>query len=127
MADPTTEPVQLDALSPTGPYRARNRLTVTDVAGTPVAELSQVPRLYVNRAIGALRAAPALTADERAAALAEAGRAFATATVAGTTVEEYERLVSRVSGMPLPGVRAATLRTAQAAAEAHRSDALRPP
>ncbi|ASU85831.1 aldehyde dehydrogenase [Nocardiopsis gilva YIM 90087] len=116
-----SEPIQLDALGPTGPYRARSRLTVTDVAGQPIAELSQVPRLYVNRTIGALRKGPTLSADQRAAALAEAGRAFASSTIAGMSVEEYEHYVSRVAGMPLAGVRTATQRTAQAAVEAYRS------
>ncbi|GAA2003617.1 aldehyde dehydrogenase family protein [Nocardiopsis rhodophaea] len=116
-----SEPIQLDALGPTGPYRARSRLTVTDVAGQPIAELSQVPRLYVNRTIAALRKGPTLSADQRAAALAEAGRAFASSTIAGMSLAEYEHQVSRVAGMPLAGVRAATQRTAEAAAEAYRS------
>jgi hypothetical protein len=40
----------IDALGPHGAYRARNRVTVHDVAGSPLAELSVVPSLFVTRA-----------------------------------------------------------------------------
>lgn len=51
--------IVLDALGPGGAYQARRRITVPDVAGTPVAELSMVPKLYVVRAMSALRRARA--------------------------------------------------------------------
>ncbi|WP_329302363.1 aldehyde dehydrogenase family protein [Streptomyces sp. NBC_00659] len=98
----------LAALGPRGPYRARNRLTVTDVRGEAAAELSMVPSLFVNRSLAALRSAAPLGPDERAAALRRAADLFSTGTVAGRTVAEYEHDVSRVGGIPIQVVRVAT-------------------
>lgn len=100
--------ITLDALGPDGPYRARNRVPVTDVAGTPVAELSVVPPLFVTRAMSALRAARSLPPAGRVAAIADAIDLFATGTVAGLSVGDYEYLASRVGGVPISVVRAAT-------------------
>jgi acyl-CoA reductase-like NAD-dependent aldehyde dehydrogenase len=116
-----TDLLQVDALGPNGPYRARNRYPINDVAGNPVAELSLVPKLFVTRAMSALRNATTLPVEARLTALAAAGRAFAHGTVGGQTVEEYERLVSRVSGLPITVVRAATRSTAEAADRAYQS------
>ncbi|MGK5637651.1 aldehyde dehydrogenase family protein [Streptomyces sp. URMC 126] len=113
------EPLHLDALGPTGPYRTQARETVHDVTGRPVAELSVVPRLYVRRALAALRRAEAPPPDERIPALAEAGRLFATATIDGMPVERYEHTVARVSGLPVPLVREATRTVATALAGAY--------
>lgn len=115
------EPVALDALGPSGPYRARNRRVVPDVSGTAVAELSMVPRLYVDRALAALRRAPVLPVAERTAALADAARIFLGDTVEGLSFETYERSVSRVSGVPISIVRRAAAEIAEAAEQAHRS------
>ncbi|MEU2184015.1 aldehyde dehydrogenase family protein [Streptomyces thermolilacinus] len=104
----SAEVLHLDALGPTGPYRTHETDLVHDVTGRPVARLSTVPRLYARRAVAALRRAETLPLDERLAALAEAGRLFATATLGGMTVERYEHTVARVSGLPLPTVREAT-------------------
>ncbi|MET8977277.1 aldehyde dehydrogenase family protein [Streptomyces sp. NPDC004539] len=103
-----TELLQLDVLGPAGPYRSRNRATVADVGGRPVAELSLAPTVYVDRAMAALRRATPLPLDERVAAIALAGRLFATGTINGQTVAEYEHAVSRVGGVPIQVVRAAT-------------------
>ena len=100
-------PVDLDALGPNGPYRARNRLPIPDVSGEPVAELSLVPKLFVTRAMSALRKAGSLATDERTALIAHAGTIFAQGTVAGLSPAGYEDIVSRVSGMPISVVRAA--------------------
>lgn len=100
-------PLALTALGPAGPYAARNRQPVEDVAGAPVAELSVVPPLFVARAMGALARAPELPAAERLAALRRAGAEFAGGTVAGLPAAEHQRLVSRVSGLPLSVVRTA--------------------
>ncbi|WP_405147186.1 aldehyde dehydrogenase family protein [Sphaerisporangium sp. NBC_01403] len=116
-----SELIQLDALGPNGAYRASNRRTVTDVTGAPVAELSLVPQLFVQRGMAALRKAPAMPADERAAALERAGHAFATATIGGLSVEDYQHMVSRVSGIPISVVRAATTAIARSAAEVCRA------
>lgn len=104
----STAPLHLDALGPGGPYRTQARETVHDVTGRPVAELSVVPRLYVRRALAALRRAETPPLDERTAALAEAGRLFATAVIDGMSVERYEHTVARVSGLPVSVVRQAT-------------------
>lgn len=114
-------PVQLDALGPTGAYRSRNRLAVTDVAGTPVAELSLVPPLFVSRSIASMARAEPLPADRRPAALAAAADAFANGVVGGQTPEEYRHAVSRVSGMPISVVRDASLALAHCAVVAATS------
>jgi hypothetical protein len=85
----------LDALGPRGPYRARNRLPIPNLAGDPLAELSLVPKLYVARAMSALRAAVPLPLEQRLAALANAGELFATGEVDGMPVA-----VRRANWMP---------------------------
>jgi acyl-CoA reductase-like NAD-dependent aldehyde dehydrogenase len=114
-------PIPLDALGPRGAHRTRNRLAVPDVTGRPVAELAQVPRLFVQRGLSALRAAAPLGADELSAVLARAGEAFATGTVGGVPAAGYRHLVSRVSGLPVSVVRKAARHIAHSAAEAHRT------
>ncbi|ASF07358.1 putative carboxylic acid reductase [Nocardia brasiliensis NBRC 14402] len=112
--------LHLDALGPEGDYRSRKQETLRDRTGTPVATLSLAPALYVTRAMQALRRAPELPVDERIAAIARAGRAFATATVAGVRAAEYQRTVSAVAGLPITVVRKATDEIARAAADAYR-------
>jgi hypothetical protein len=113
--------IALDALGPNGSYRTRNRLTITDVAGGPLAELSLVPSLFVTRAMSALRKTRPLTLDKRVTALIEAGELFATGEVDGMTAAEYRHTVSRMSGMPMPVVRAAAESIALRAASAYDS------
>ncbi|MEH0415719.1 hypothetical protein [Streptomyces scabiei] len=72
-------PIQLDALGPRGAFRARNRLTVADVTGRPVAELSQVPSLFVQRGLSALRAARPAGPGELAEVIAGRGTRSRTA------------------------------------------------
>jgi acyl-CoA reductase-like NAD-dependent aldehyde dehydrogenase len=98
--------ITLDALGPNGSFRARNRLTVTDVAGTPVVELSMVPKLFVTRAM---------------AALSRAAELFVGGTIAGLSFADYEHLVSRVSGVPLTVVRSATSAIVEACEQARFS------
>jgi acyl-CoA reductase-like NAD-dependent aldehyde dehydrogenase len=98
---------QLDALGPKGPFRSRDPLTIMDVAGTPVAELSLVPRVFVHQAMAALRRAPTMGRAQRLAALARAGEAFEHGTPAGLSTEDYAQLVSRICGLPITVVRAA--------------------
>ncbi|MES4890701.1 aldehyde dehydrogenase family protein [Streptomyces sp. NPDC096012] len=114
-------PPQLDALGPKGPYRARNRLTVTDVTGAAAAELSMVPSVFVHRTLTALRRAAPPAPDERAAALVRAAELFSTGTVAGRSVAEHEHLVSRVGGVPIGVVRTATQAIATRLAAAYDS------
>ncbi|MCX3061830.1 aldehyde dehydrogenase family protein [Streptomyces beihaiensis] len=110
--------MELDALGPRGTFRSRNRTVVTDVAGTPVAELGLVPKLFVSRAMTALHRAESLPAAERYAALARAARIFTGEVVAGLSFDAYEHTVSRVSGVPRSVVRAATAAIAEAAERA---------
>jgi acyl-CoA reductase-like NAD-dependent aldehyde dehydrogenase len=98
----------LDALGPNGSYRTRNQLSITDVAGTPLAELSLVPPLFITRTMSALRRAKPLPADARAQAISAAGELFATGVVDGMTAADYLHTISRMSGTPMPIVRAAT-------------------
>jgi acyl-CoA reductase-like NAD-dependent aldehyde dehydrogenase len=112
-------PVQLDALGHRGPYQARNRQDVTSVTGVVEAELSLVPRLFVQRSMAALRAATTMPVADRIAALDRAGRLFADGTVGGLSADAYHHVVSRVSGLPISVVRAASTIIADAAAQAY--------
>ncbi|MBF6333028.1 aldehyde dehydrogenase family protein [Nocardia transvalensis] len=113
--------VPLEVLGPGGSYRSRRLETIRDVTGNPVATLSLAPSLYVTRAMKALRRAPVLPLDARIAALAQAGRAFATQAIAGLTAEEYQHTVSAATGIPIAVVRNATGDIAQAAERIHHS------
>jgi acyl-CoA reductase-like NAD-dependent aldehyde dehydrogenase len=108
-------PVHLDVLGAGGRWSGRRRETVRDVTGDPIAELSMVPSLFVHRDLDALRRAPVLPADRRAAALARAGEDFATGKINGQTPEEYQHAVSRTSGLPISVVRAASEKIRRAA------------
>lgn len=110
-------PVQLTALGHNGPYQARNRQPVPNVAGAVEAELSLVPRLFVQQSMAALRKARTLPAQQRADALRNAGHLFATE-IAGLSADQYHNVVSRVSGLPISVVRAASGIIADAAAQA---------
>ncbi|MFG3284219.1 aldehyde dehydrogenase family protein [Streptomyces sp. NPDC048111] len=113
--------IDLPALGATGAYRATNRQTVTDVTGAALAELSLVPPLYVNRTMAALRRGGRMPADERADAMIRAATLFATATIDGLSVEEYQYAVSRAGGVPISSVVAATGTVAERVAAAHAS------
>ncbi|MEV5705084.1 aldehyde dehydrogenase family protein [Actinoallomurus sp. NPDC052274] len=91
------------------------------MAGAPIAELSLVPPLFVSRSVAALGRAEPLPADRRTAALTAAAEAFVGGVVAGLTVEEYQRAVSRVSGMPISVVRGAVRALAYSATMAGTS------
>lgn len=117
----TADSVHLDALGPRGPYRTRDPSVVKDVSGAEVARLSLVPPVYVTRAMAALRKAEPVPARDLDALLAAAGDAFASGTIGGLGVREYEHLVSRTSGTPLTVVRAATQGTARFVRQARSS------
>jgi len=112
--------ITLDALGPRGSFHAHKRMTIPDVTGRPVAELSLVPPLFVNRAMSALHKATSLSADERAGAVARAGKLFDTATLNGLSPTAYENAVSRVAGMPISVVRAARQNVAYRVSQAYR-------
>ena len=113
------ELLAVDALGPAGAYHAHERQTITDVAGNPLAELSLVPRLFVTRAMAALRKADPLAVDERMAALARAGELHATGTVDGVPAAEHQFMVSRACGMPIAVVRSAAEGIRRFAAQAY--------
>ncbi|MEU9807270.1 aldehyde dehydrogenase family protein [Mycobacterium sp. NPDC050853] len=93
--------IALDALGPSGEYRTRTREVINDMAGTPVAELSIVPPLYVHRSIRAQHNARPLSTAQRAIALAGAAEVFGTAVIGGLGFEQYVEMVSRTSGLPI--------------------------
>lgn len=113
--------IQLDALGPTGAYRTRKRISLLDVSGRPIGEMSLVPPLYTQRSLAALRAARTSSADNRAAALARAAGIFTTATIGEVTPQEHDYLVSRLSGLPISAVRRAADVIAGAARTAYQS------
>ncbi|MER5861990.1 aldehyde dehydrogenase family protein [Kitasatospora sp. NPDC002040] len=113
------EPIALDALGPAGPYRTRKRATIPDVTGAPFAELSIVPRLFVTRAMAALRAGSNLPVEQRLAAMARAAEIFRHGEVAGLSYDQYEYSVSRVSGVSRQAVRSAADEIHNAALKAH--------
>ncbi|MCX2931262.1 aldehyde dehydrogenase family protein [Mycobacterium sp. CVI_P3] len=106
--------IDLPGLVPGGEYRSRRREVVTDAAGTPMAELSIAPPLYIARAMAAQRRTRPLPVDQRRAALNKAGAVFATSEAAGLDFESYVRAASRVSGLPI----AVTRRQAREVSEA---------
>lgn len=115
------DPIYLDALGPRGAYRTHVPTSVTDVAGTEVARLSLVPPLFVTRAMAALRKAGPIPSADLDGLLAAAADAFASGTIGGLSVREYEQLVSRTSGTPLSVVHAATDGTARFVRQARSS------
>ncbi|MEV5595074.1 aldehyde dehydrogenase family protein [Streptomyces sp. NPDC052496] len=108
MAEPSAGVVQLDALGARGPYRARNRTPVLDVAGQEIAALSLVPSLFVERTMKALRRAAAPAFDDRIRMIGRAGELFAAATLGDRSPGEYAYQVSRAGGTPVSVVRATT-------------------
>jgi acyl-CoA reductase-like NAD-dependent aldehyde dehydrogenase len=98
--------VDLAALGPDGEYRTRNREIITDTAGTPVAESSVVPRLFVNRSIDIQRKHRPPPAAEREAALTKTADIFVSSTIAGLDFDKYVELTCRVTGLPMAAARA---------------------
>lgn len=113
--------MELNALGPSGPFRARRREPVEDVAGRPVGELSLVPALFVTRAVSELRKAAVADLDRRAEALARAGELFHAATIDGLDPTTYRYLVSRISGIPIATVRATSEHLVQLTANARKN------
>jgi len=120
----TTDLFCIDALGVGGEYRTRNREVVVSTAGVAVAELSIVPPLYVSRTIGAQRKIGPLPVTQRAAALANAADVFATTVIGGLDFEDYVRLASGISGLPIAVTRAGARGVAEGVASAF--DAVRP-
>jgi acyl-CoA reductase-like NAD-dependent aldehyde dehydrogenase len=105
----------VDALGPAGPYRTQKQSAITDVTGSPVASVSLVPRLFVTRAMSALRRATPLPLADRLKALTLAGSLFA------KDSDSYVDIVTRVSGLPVADVRFAAQTLAEACCSAYTS------
>jgi len=97
----------IDALGPAGPYRSRQRRTLTDLSGAAIGEMSLVPALYARRTLAAMRAAPVMPGPERLTAMATAAELFLGGTYGGRGLDEHARLVSTAAGVPLVVVRRA--------------------
>ncbi|MFB9931852.1 aldehyde dehydrogenase family protein [Amycolatopsis halotolerans] len=112
----------IDALGGAGRYRANRREVVRDVTGTPVAELTLAPALYIARTMDKLRSAPATAAawppELRAERLRSAARHFADGVLAGIAPDEHHRLVAGTTGVPVAVARAAAATIADVAAHA---------
>ena len=118
---PGSAPIEIPALGPSGEFRAANRLTVTDVSGAGIAEVSLVPPVFVHRAMAALHRAETLPTADRAALLAEAAALFEHATIGGLSPADYQHAVSRAGGVPISSVREANGSVAQRVANAFDS------
>ncbi|KJY40838.1 aldehyde dehydrogenase, partial [Streptomyces sp. NRRL B-1568] len=108
----------LDALTPTGPYHAHRRTTITDVSGTPYAELSLIPRLLATRTLKTLAQTPPLERHQRKTALEKAATIFLEDTIAGLTYDQYTHAVAQVSGVPITIIKNAGHRIAHACTKA---------
>lgn len=111
-------PIDVPALGPSGEFRAVKRLSVADVSGAGLAEVSLVPPVYVHRAMAALHRAETLPAADRAALLVKAADLFEHSIIGGLSPADYQRAVSRAGGVPISSVRDATRSVAQRVADA---------
>lgn len=89
------------------------------MTGSGVAELSLVSEPYVLRNLAALAKAETLPPDRRVDMLTRAAAAFSSGIVNDQSADEHEYIVSRVSGMPISVVRAATRVIARNMVESH--------
>ncbi|MFJ9864319.1 aldehyde dehydrogenase family protein [Streptomyces sp. NPDC101165] len=85
---------------------SRDTRVLHDVHGAPLAEVHEAPALVTKLTVRAMRQASPMARDERLAVLAEAGRLFAKGTPGGQTPEEYCRIQSLASGVPVSVARA---------------------
>ncbi|WP_293052824.1 aldehyde dehydrogenase family protein [Mycobacterium sp.] len=116
--------VRVDALGADGEYRTRHHEVLRSMSGAAVAELSVAPALYVSRTLRAQRNIPALPVAHRKAALAKAADLFAAGVVAGLEYDDYIRLASRLSGLPITVIRSGADSVTRGVVSAF--DALRP-
>lgn len=110
--------IEIPALGPSGEFRAANRLSVTDVSGAALAEVSLVPPVFVHRAMAALHRAQTVRAPDRAALLAKAAELFEHATIGGLSPADYQHAVSRAGGVPISSVQKANASVAKRVADA---------
>ncbi|MEV6258655.1 aldehyde dehydrogenase family protein [Nocardia sp. NPDC051929] len=98
------ELVDIDALGAHGVYRSCRRSDIVSLAGDKIGEISQVPPVYIRRTLAAMRAATTPHLADRITMLNKAADIYATGTLFGLAPGDYARVVSRVSGVPLPVV-----------------------
>jgi acyl-CoA reductase-like NAD-dependent aldehyde dehydrogenase len=110
----STSLVELPGLGPQGEYRSRAREVITDTSGTPVAEVSIAPPLFIARTMAGQRKIQPLPRDRRLDALGVAAELFTCSAVAGLGFDEYVELASGVSGLPVAVTRAQALEVADA-------------
>jgi acyl-CoA reductase-like NAD-dependent aldehyde dehydrogenase len=108
----TDDLMSLDALGPDGIYSTRARQVVCDTAGTPVAEMSLVPPLFVARSVAAQRKAKPLPRADREQCIRRAGELFVSESLAGLAFDSYVELTCRVSGLPMTATKAGALAVA---------------
>ncbi|MDT9683057.1 aldehyde dehydrogenase family protein [Streptomyces sp. TRM76323] len=87
---------------------SRDTHVLHSVTGAALATVHEAPPLLTRLTAKAMHAVPEPDAEELASVLAEAGRIFATETIAGQTPEDYCRQQSLASGVPI-GVPVRTL------------------
>jgi len=116
--------IDLPGLGPTGEYRSRKREVIADTGGTPVAEISIAPPLYIARTMAAQRKVGPLPVGQRRAAIAKAAELFTTTDAAGLDFDSYVKVTSRVSGLPIAVARAQALEVMDSVTSAF--DATRP-
>ncbi|ANS70727.1 hypothetical protein SLINC_8503 [Streptomyces lincolnensis] len=97
--------LDIPALGPTGPYRTRNRTTVTDASGNPALELASVPGLVVSHWIDQLRVSAPLPVARTAEVLRKAADVFENQVILGDGLEAHERRLAELTGTPIAIVR----------------------
>ncbi|MFI8890029.1 aldehyde dehydrogenase family protein [Streptomyces paradoxus] len=93
-------PAHVDAITDAGEYRARASRPLRLPDGREIGAVSEVPRLYVTRAIARLAQAPVLPYATRLEMLAKAADLFENAVLEGQSADDYLDLVSQCAGVP---------------------------
>ncbi|MEV6904638.1 aldehyde dehydrogenase family protein [Amycolatopsis sp. NPDC051372] len=119
MIAPRTTPYVIDALIPSGPYRSRHREELLDVTGAVLGELTIAPPIVVSRAMSGLRKGKPMPRAARIAALRNAAARYCEEAVAGLDLDTYRHLVSRLTGLGITEVSAATERVANSIGNAY--------
>ncbi|RNC83655.1 MAG: aldehyde dehydrogenase [Balneola sp.] len=119
--------IPIDSIGPSGSYRTRRHTIVKDVRGVPTLRLSLIPRLFLWRSISAMHKAAPKSVEKRAEILAKAGEIFSTESIDGMSPDTYQRMVSRICGLPLYMARKSTEIIAESAIKAYQTSAFARP
>jgi acyl-CoA reductase-like NAD-dependent aldehyde dehydrogenase len=90
----------VDAITDAGEYRARAGEPLRLPDGREIGTISQVPRLFVTRALARLAEAPTLPYRTRLEMLAKAADLFENAVLEGQSLDDYLDAVSLCAGVP---------------------------